>query len=243
MVNTGSSFARPGLPEPDRQLDRRGTRNHTGRSHPANRPSATRRVRRQIRRPQLRNPALNVRIEYGQPIRSAITVAGIVGNAATTPGSAARPIHHRPRRARSYLGGPSWPTPPSPCSANNRSPARSPRSTRPPTGAAVGSQPSPPRSTPASSPARLRPGSRGSWSIFSCRTVVSIQLPSTKDLAGRVGSASWNAVLGWRGAVSLLAQSDSSNDSNAVTSAAIHRPLLRLREPTNARYDLLAGFS
>ena len=85
-----------------------------------------------------------------------------------------------PDRARSYLGGSSRPTPPSPCSANNPSPAQSPRSTPPPTCAAVGSQPNPPRSTPASSLARLRPGSRGSWSIFSCRTVVSIQLPPTR---------------------------------------------------------------
>ena len=73
---------------------------------------------------------------------------------------------------------PRWPTPPSPCSANNPSAAQSPRSRSPPTCAAVGSQPSPPQSAPASSLARLRPGSRGSWSIFSCRTVVSIQLPS-----------------------------------------------------------------
>jgi hypothetical protein len=73
-----------------------------------------------------------------------------------------------------------WPTPPSPCSANNQSAAQSPRSRPPPTCEAVGSQPSPPRSTPASSLARLRPESRGSWSIFSCRTVVSIQLPSTE---------------------------------------------------------------
>jgi hypothetical protein len=43
-----------------------------------------RRVRRQIRR--TRNSAtrvLKVRIEYGQPTRSAITVAGIRGNAAS----------------------------------------------------------------------------------------------------------------------------------------------------------------
>lgn len=52
------------------------------------------------------------------------------------------------------------------------------RSASPPTGAADGSQPSPPPSTPASSPARIEPGFRGSCSTFSCRAVLSIGLPS-----------------------------------------------------------------
>jgi hypothetical protein len=38
-------------------------------------------------------------------------------------------------------------------------------------------------------------------------------------------------------------QRDSSSDSNAVISAGIQEHRLRLREPTNTRYDVLAGFS
>ena len=97
---------------------------------------------------------------------------------ATTPGSAARP--HRP------------PTPPGPAhtsAAQSEANAaftvfREIPNTRAiseignsPTGATAGSPPSPPRSTLASSLAHSQ-GSPGSWSIFSCRAVVSIQLPS-----------------------------------------------------------------
>jgi IS30 family transposase len=71
------------------------------------------------------------------------------------------------------------PAPTSPCSARSPAPGRSARSASAPSGAAAGSRPNPPRSAPASSPARLQPGSRGSWSIFGCRAVISIQLPTT----------------------------------------------------------------
>ena len=58
--------------------------------------------------------------------------------------------------------------------------------------------------------------------------------------------AEWDLPAGrryWAGAARshFWSQRDSSNDSNAVTSIAIHRPLLRLREPMSARYDVLAG--
>jgi len=43
----------------------------------------------------------------------------------------------------------------------------------------IHSQPSPPGPTLASSPARFEQGSRGTWSTFSCRALISIQLPST----------------------------------------------------------------
>src|SRR5215218_6955460 len=51
---------------------------------------------------------LNVRIENGQPIRSAITVAGIRGNAASNSRiRGSYPSTSEPDRARSYFGGPS----------------------------------------------------------------------------------------------------------------------------------------
>jgi hypothetical protein len=98
----------------------------------------------------------------------------------TTPESAARP--HRPPtppEPADTSAGHQRPTPPSPCSAKSPTPAQSPKSATAPTDATAGSPPSPPRSTLASSLAHSQ-GSPGSWSIFSCRAVVSIQLPSTK---------------------------------------------------------------
>src|SRR5919205_1277120 len=76
--------------------------------------------------------------------------------------------------ARLIAGPPRPPPPPSP----------PPTPPPPPPAATGGSQPSPPRLAPASSPARIEPGSRGSWSTFSCRTVVSFQLPSTRRTDG-----------------------------------------------------------
>ena len=99
------------------------------------------RVRRQIRRPQLRHPATQRSDRIGQLIRSAITVAGIRGNADNnSPTRGSYPSTSEPDRT--YLGG--WPTPPSPCSASSPSTAQSPKSTQPATCAAVESQPSPP---------------------------------------------------------------------------------------------------
>ena len=71
--------------------------------------SAARRIRRQIRRAQLRHPTRNnVRIDRVQPIRSAITVDGIVGTACSNSrilGSTAST--HRPGAVARYRGGPS----------------------------------------------------------------------------------------------------------------------------------------
>jgi hypothetical protein len=67
-----------------------------------------RRVGWQIQRPQLRTRPLSVRIEYGQLIRSAITVAGIVGYAANNSRiRGSNPSTNEPTGARRYFGGPS----------------------------------------------------------------------------------------------------------------------------------------
>jgi hypothetical protein len=64
------------------------------------------RVRRQIRRPQLRHPATQRSDRIGQLIRSAITVAGIRGNADNnSPTRGSYPSTSDPDRT--YLGGPS----------------------------------------------------------------------------------------------------------------------------------------
>src|SRR4051812_31582704 len=108
----------------------------------------------------------------------------------TTPGSSAR-LHRPPTRPApaGTSAGQRKPTPPSPCSAKSPTPARSPKSTTAPTGATAGSLPSPPRSTPASSLAHSQ-GSPGSWSIFSCRALVSIQLPSTPTRGEQLSASS-----------------------------------------------------
>ena len=66
----------------------------------------------------------NVRIERGQPIRSAITVAGIVGiRPQQLPDPRLDLIDHRPRRLPLILRRTHhWPTPPSPCSSNTHHP-------------------------------------------------------------------------------------------------------------------------
>jgi hypothetical protein len=92
-----------------------------------------------------------------QPIRSAITVAGIRGNARNSSGSGARthppaaPLQHGDTSAARR-----WPATSLPCSANSRplGRARHPQTSD-------GSEPNPPRSAPASALARLPPGSRG----------------------------------------------------------------------------------
>ena len=84
------------------------------------------------------------------------------------------------------------PAPPSPCSAKSPTPARSPKSATAPTGAPARSLPSPPRSTLAFSLAHSQ-GSPGSWSTFSCRAVISIQLPSTARALTR--QLSWQPCL------------------------------------------------
>ena len=123
---------------------------------------------------------LSVRIAYGHPVRSAITVAGIDGHAASSSlilGSnlSATDLSSAAHTSADYR----WPAPPSPYSARSPSPARSARSASDPPVSADGSQPSPQRSAPASSLTRLEPGPRGSWSIFGCRAVARVQLPST----------------------------------------------------------------
>ena len=98
------------LPEPDRQRDRREPE-ITLRDLARRIRGAGRRIRRQIRRPQLRHPARSTRIDRSQPIRSAITVAGIVGYASSSSrirGSTASTTD--PARGRSYFGGPSLAT-------------------------------------------------------------------------------------------------------------------------------------
>jgi hypothetical protein len=168
------------LPKPDRQPDRRELENHTGRSPQPNSWCAT------------PGPPANRSAATQQPVCSTYgsnTATQSVPRSPSPASAETLPVAHGSAGHRHPPAIPTapadtsvahrWPTPPSPCSANNQSAAQFPRSRSPPTCAAVGSQPSPPRSTPASSLARLRPRSRENWSIFSCRTVVSIQLPST----------------------------------------------------------------
>jgi hypothetical protein len=84
-----------------------------------------------------------------------------------------------------------------------------------------------------------------------------VRPPSDEDPSAHVHYIlpAWHAAAGWilggRNIVDafLQAQSrepsqrDSSTDSNAETSAAVHRAPLHLRKPTNALYGAFAGFS
>ena len=96
------------LPGPDRQLDRPGTTSRTGPSRPA-RSSSARPGPAADRPAAARRPAPRQRPDRRvHPIRSAITVAGIVGHACSNSrirGSTASTTD--PAGARAYFGGPS----------------------------------------------------------------------------------------------------------------------------------------
>ena len=139
-----------------------GTRSRTGRSRPArylvrDAGSGGRYTGRSSAHPLLEHR----RSPRAHPIRSAITVAGIVGNACSSSrirGSTASTTD--PAGRRSYLGGPSRPAPPAPCSSSTPSTRAitligipSARCSR-----RISAQSST-DNTP-SSPARLEPGSR-----------------------------------------------------------------------------------
>ena len=209
IVSTGSCFAVRTCPNPAGSLTGGNQKSHCAIS-PAAYVGPRRRVRRQIRRPQLRDPAAQRpdRVRPPDPLRDHRRRHRRIRRQ-QLPDPRLERVRHRPRRRPlDTSAAPHWPAPPSPCSARCPAPARSPRSACPPPAAAGGSQPSPPRSAPASSLARLEPGSRGSWSIFGCRAVVSIQLPSTPLRAAMlcaavpepaVRSASMKGCLRWDG--------------------------------------------
>ena len=98
ITSTGSRVGPAGLAEPDRQLDRRGTTGRTGRPPQPHTPSA--RPGPAADRPDAARPtrSRSTRIDRSQPIRSAITVAGIVGHACSSSrirGSTASTIEPR----------------------------------------------------------------------------------------------------------------------------------------------------
>ncbi len=172
MVSTGNAVAVRTWPYPTGTTTSGNQKSHCPIS-PAT-YVARRRIRRQIQRPQLAySPAERPdRIPPTDPLgdhrRRHPRIGcqqlpdprlGLICNRALRR----TPAHRRP-------------TPTSPCSAKSSTPARSPKSATAPTGATAGSRPNPPRSTLASSLAHSQ-GSPGSWSIFSCRALVSIQLP------------------------------------------------------------------
>ena len=148
-VSTGSCFGGAGLPEPDRQLDRREPEIAL-RDLPGHIRGARGRVRRQVDRPQLPHP-LAAAPSSNASSRSAPRSPSPASSEtpAATPGSAAppRPPPTPPAPAR-YLGGPS---------AAQRRPHRVLRTPQHPSDrldrhplsrdAAGGSQPSPPRPT------------------------------------------------------------------------------------------------
>jgi hypothetical protein len=147
------------------------TRNHTGRSHRRHRLSDQ---QGRARRSSATRPD-NVRTEYGQPIRSPITVAGIRGNACNSSrirGSNSSTTD--PAGLRRYAGGPSLLNAAFTVFLEQPINGRTLRSTHPPTGAAGESQPNPPPSTPASSPARLEPGSREAGQFSVGRVLVNV---------------------------------------------------------------------
>jgi hypothetical protein len=91
--------------------------------------------------------------------------------------------------------------------------------------------PNPPHSTPASSPARFEPGSRGSWSIFSCRAVVSIGLPSTHP----------HSFTRWRGGRRYLPVYSCSRCCVPVKCVKVCHRLRLLCQPVRRRWHALVA--
>jgi hypothetical protein len=167
------------MPEPDRHHD-------VGKPEITLRDLARRiagppcRIRRQNHGHSCATRALSVRMEHDQPIRSAITVVGIIGYAASNSRiRGSNPSATDPRGARQYLGGPSAASAaftvlratPITRAISEIAKSSARRNRR------ISAQPS--TSNTCFPPARIQPGSQGSWPIFSCRAVVSFPLPST----------------------------------------------------------------
>jgi hypothetical protein len=106
MVNTGSNFADRVWPNPTGTSMSGNQKSHCATSPAAYAVRLAGSGVRYTGRSSATRP-LNVRIEYGQPIRSAITVDGIRGNAwSNSRIRGSNPSTTEPDDCRSYLGGP-----------------------------------------------------------------------------------------------------------------------------------------